>query len=93
MENWKSKLDLKDLWEKYENDEISVLEVSMSLSERLLKIDLSNYNKDDRYYIKDRLFDFSCNFEDIDEIEIFDYELSCLYDFADDNRIWISTLI
>lgn len=89
MSNWKYKIDVVDLWEKYP-EEISFEE----FKEELMPI-LSEAATDLSYIFQDeetmKLEDIIREIEDSEDEDEFDYAWQNLYDWADENRVWIAT--
>ena len=90
MANWKFKIDVSEVWKKYEDDEDFD-----SFKEELLPILKSKQDEiakklDD----EDEVMDYEDLVNEIDMTEDedeFDYAWQGLYDWADANKVWIST--
>jgi hypothetical protein len=79
MANWQNKLDLKDLWEKYDKGELAPREIGKQLSVRLLKL-MPSLPKE----FQEEIHKIALAFEtEIDDIDDFDNILNDLYDLAD----------
>lgn len=80
MSNWKYRICLSDLRAKYEEKEITIVELSLKISERLRTLKIKQ--EDTRYKndLKDIIIEFvtSCN-----DTEDFDCILNKLYDWGD----------
>lgn len=90
MANWKKEINLVDLYAKYESAEINDSEMITSLYKAFSAfIDANPQLNDivDFYRFADAVDELSM----VDDIEDADYALQSIYDFADDNRIWIKT--
>jgi hypothetical protein len=90
MANWKKEIDLVDVFAKYESSEIDDSEMIASLHKAFTAfIDANPQLNDliDFYRFSDAVDELSM----VDEVEDADYALQSIYDFADDNRIWIKT--
>lgn len=76
MANWKYKLKAKDLWESYKGNHITASELGKLLAQRI---------REAAFYqeYKNQLEEIIDNFENVDDIEDFDYVLNELYDWAD----------
>lgn len=97
MANWKYKLELKDLIEKYQDDKLSVQELGRKVAERI---------REQTYYFKRKgdLEPIACAFENLEEdVEDFDFILNDLYDWGDsitapsdsiiqNKMCWVNTL-
>jgi FMN phosphatase YigB (HAD superfamily) len=85
MPKWEKTLEVKDLWEKYENDEINIEDLSKQVAKRLETL----YPGDDRWM---DIQDFIDRFECVEDVEEFDDILDELYDWGDNgHRLWIKT--
>lgn len=82
MANWKRMLDLSDLWQKYViDDEVSDLDgLNKAVIQRIRAFD-------------PELEDIVSEFECVSDSDDFDAAMSALYDYADDERIWVKVLI
>jgi bifunctional DNA-binding transcriptional regulator/antitoxin component of YhaV-PrlF toxin-antitoxin module len=89
MANWVIKLDVADIWEKYQDDE-DFDEFKEALIPRL---------EDKVEEVVDELGDgVGMEFEDMieeiknaDDVEEFDYVWQDMYDWADANMVWLGT--
>lgn len=89
MANWKSKLDLSDIWEQYDNDELSIQNVSKMVAERLRACRYKN-DKDVVDIIE--RFESLADESSADNIDDFDDVLADLYEFGNiDHRLWVQT--
>lgn len=97
MSQWMNRLDLKDLWKKHRNDEITIEEIGKEIAKRIRKLKCYKTQEE-------TLEEIALNFENIsdNDVEEFDGILSDLYDWADtplDNKFggkkmcWIATVI
>ena len=90
MANWKHEIDIADLYAKYESADITDSEMINSLHKVFTAfIDANPQLNDivDFYRFSDAVDELSM----VDDVEEADYALQSIYDFADDNRIWIKT--
>lgn len=86
MANWKKKLDLKDLAEKFDNEEMTATEVGQEVSKRLAEL----YPEGQRDL---EIEDFIARFNEIEDEDEFDSLIDELYDWGDaDHRLWIAML-
>jgi hypothetical protein len=87
MANWKSKIDLSDLRNQYDNNEITLSQLSSNIATRL---SASTFVKDESFV--DIIDEFKSLSESSDPNEDdFDNVLSELYDFGDDgNSIFVN---
>jgi hypothetical protein len=90
MANWVVKLDVVDIWEKYQDDE-DFEEFKEALVPAL---------KDKQQEVQEKLGDEAAmEFEDLisqieynaDDVEEFDYIWQDLYDWGDENMVWLGT--
>jgi len=78
---WNVVLDASDLWKNYEDEKITIAELSKEFAKRL---SLTVYAKDLEELIE--------HFENATDADTFDYYLEELYDFCDDDkRMFIKT--
>lgn len=98
MPIWKETLDLSDVWDKKEWDDENVQELGKIIGERIRK--LKAFDEEDWIFVGDCVerFENVYPFEEFiaDEgelpytpIEDFDEAMRELYDWADDNRVWV----
>jgi hypothetical protein len=90
MANWKKEINLVDLYAKYESSEIDDSEMIISLYKAFTAFIEANPQLNDIvdfYRFSDAVDELSM----VDDIDEADYALQSIYDFADDNRIWIKT--
>jgi hypothetical protein len=90
MANWKHEINLVDLYAKYESAEIDDSVMINSLHKAFTAfIDANPQLNDivDFYRFSDAVDELSM----VDDVEDADYALQSIYDFADDNRIWVKT--
>lgn len=90
MANWKHEIDIADLYAKYESAEIDDSVMINSLHKAFTAfIDANPQLNDivDFYRFSDAVDELLI----VDDIEEADYALQSIYDFADDNRIWVKT--
>ncbi len=90
MANWKKEIDLADLYAKYENAEIDGHEMLTCLHKAFRAfIEANDYlnDIDDFYRFEDAVGELAWT----DDIDDADYLLDTIYDFADENRIWVKT--
>lgn len=96
MANWQSKIDLKDLWEKYDNDKIDLASVVKETLERCKQNQFYPLFKHNVVAMQETL-DWFNNLGElehgIDYLEYkFDEFMENMYDFGDrQHRIWIKT--
>jgi hypothetical protein len=92
MANWKSKIDVSDLMEKYHDDELALTALSKGVAER---VRANKFAKEKDSSTGERLETIALGFDDIDDDEDedgFDYWLEQLYNLGDfDHLIWIKT--
>ena len=86
MANWKYQINLSDIFENVEDQPIE--NTAMEIYQRFASF-MENHSEmfEDEYSVVDAIDELKyC--ESTEEI---DYQLSALYDFADEHRIWINT--
>ena len=85
MKDWKHTIQLGTLHKQYRNEEITIVELAKELSKQL-DILRKEHFKDD-----DDLQDYVWWLEDEDEIDLDSYNeiLASIYDWADDNSVWL----
>ena len=79
MTDWQFKLDLKDIWNRYDasgEEKMSIQELSCEVAKRLRKLELPEE-------FKARANKLASRFERIKQVESFDKVLAALYDLAD----------
>lgn len=90
MANWKIKIDIADIWQKYEDDEDFD-----AFKEELVPI-LQSYQEE----VSDKLDeDEAMDYEDLvseiandtEDVEDFDNIWQRMYDWADYNKVWLGT--
>ena len=94
MVQWKHTINLQEIWKWFESfgedakyDESLVRQLGLLVAKKLRK-SKAKFTEDDW----DALEEIVVQFEDVEEIEVFDCILSDLYDWADeDNKCWIAT--
>lgn len=90
MANWRARLDLTDLWPKLEDDLIGVGAASAEIVKRLEALPgVSNTKTDVILGFQTLAFD---PIEDHHTTEDFDEAMEALYDWADNNRVWVATI-
>jgi hypothetical protein len=90
MANWKHEIDLADLFAKYGDDEIDSNQMIACLHKVFTAFIDANpqlNDIDDFYRFSDAVDELTM----VDDVEDADYALQSIYDFADDNRIWVKT--
>lgn len=90
MANWKKEIDLADLYAKYEDATIDGHEMITCLHKAFsafIEANPSLNDLDDFYRMSDAVDELAWT----DTVEDADFLLQSIYDFADDNRIWIKT--
>ncbi len=76
MANWKYKLELKDLWEAFDEGKLTIQELGKKVAERIEKLPCyKKYENELRTIVMD--------FEIVKDVKEFDYILRELYDWAD----------
>lgn len=91
MAKWKAKIQLGDLFKRYQQNKLTVQEVAHHFAKRLRALPYYSLQKDFRRLV-DEINDLSTSKDDISEND-FDEILNLLYDWGDlDQRLWISTL-
>ena len=88
MAHWVKKIDLKDVWNKAENEEISILELTKVIVERISVIHYSKKDSESFEKLNQDLEEIIGWFEDLiedenEDADEFDSVLSELYDFGD----------
>ena len=76
MTQWREKIKFRDILEKYDEDKETISELSKKMHDRLLTYDS----------VKHLAILFS---KRIKTEESFDDRLSVVYDYCDDNKIWV----
>jgi hypothetical protein len=94
MKNWKETINVEKQFSKYlENDEIEdrdFLEIRNQIVEILHESkQYKNEIPDENYQTKFR--DLVLELENAEEVEEFDFAWSEIYDYCDENLIWIKT--
>lgn len=90
MANWVIKIDVADIWQKYEDDEDfdafkeELLPILKSKVEEVSK----KLGEEEAMEFEDLVSEIEYNADDEDE---FDYIWQQLYDWADSNRVWLGT--
>lgn len=90
MANWKMKIDVSDIWQKYEDDndfeafKSELLTVLNSETEKISDV----LGEDEAREYEDMVQEIEYGADDEDE---FDYIWQNLYDWADVNKVWIAT--
>lgn len=90
MANWVIKLDLSDIWNKYQEDE-DFEEFKEALIPRLkekLEEVQEKLGDDAAMEFEDMISEIEYNAEDVEE---FDYIWQDFYDWADENKVWLGT--
>lgn len=90
MTNWKYKVDFSSF---YRDEDLSLSEKGVLVAKKLERLPIQD---DD---LKDLIEDFKCIIKEdiVDDLEVFtptqdfDARMCDLYDWADDNRVWINT--
>ena len=92
MAEWKYRLELKDLWEKYDNDEMEIVHIAKEVANRIRDLNISGEEQNIDYIARcfDEIHDCYGDNNEEDE-QIFNYEMTGLYDWADENRVWVNT--
>jgi hypothetical protein len=91
MANWKVRINVADLWRKYEDDE-DFDSFKEALLEKLDDEDL--YAEITEKIDEEAAYQFSVLVDDLkpcSDVEEFDYAWQNLYDWADYNKVWIAT--
>lgn len=96
MANWKYTLDFRDFWNDYDNGKKTISEMGILVAKRIKK----------RFFplFENELEILVDNFENIEEVEDFNYCMGELYDWADEEikpygkwprnaKCWIKTSI
>jgi Zn-dependent M32 family carboxypeptidase len=90
MAKWIMKIDVSDIWQKYEDDndfeafKSELLPVLQSKTEKISNV----LGEDEAREYEDMVQEIEFSADDEDE---FDYIWQDLYDWADANKVWIST--
>lgn len=90
MAHWKAQLELKDVWKKYEDGEMTIAEVAGVVAERLKATPYV-----DNFQMSEIIEQFTCIAADGKEARLKEFEelMDELYDFGDcDHRLWINTI-
>lgn len=83
MTKWKHTLRIGDIWESLDSKTMPIKDGAKAISKRLLLLRIRDeIARDDQEMLCDEL-------ASIDDVEEFDAVLSNIYDWADDNRVWI----
>jgi len=90
MANWTMQIDLADLYAKFENDLIDEQEMITCLHHAWRAFIDANPKIADYVYFRS-FEDAVDELESTDSIDDADYLLNTIYDFADENRIWVKT--
>ena len=90
MTNWTMQIDLADLYAKFENGDID--DKAMLDNIRYAWYNFIDHNPyiqllDDFYRLDDAVEELAI----VESLEEADYLLDTIYDFADENRIWVKT--
>lgn len=97
---WKEKLDLSDVWESQTWTNENVQQLGVIVAKRIKK--LKAYDEDDWIFYCDcverfeNIYPYQEYIEDIGSgfdltpTEDFDVAMMSLYDWADDNRVWVN---
>lgn len=99
MNNWKHTLNFKYF---YHNDELSIQQKGELVEKEIQKVLKSKLDYEDMYTFDMCLSDIADTFlsitgwedevsGDVTETEEFDIRMSELYDWCDDNRVWVVT--
>lgn len=81
MSNWKTNLDLKDVWTAHDEERMTTSEVAAAVSERLAE----------QFPEDDEIEAIVEQFQAVEDVEEFNNAMSDLYDWADEARCWIGT--
>lgn len=90
MANWKVKIDVADLWDKYSDDEDFGLfkeELIPKLYSYVPEIS-KKIGKDEAHEYAELVYQIELDANDIEE---FDEYWQQVYDWADDNDVWLGT--
>lgn len=90
MANWTIKIDVADLWEKYQDDEdFEAFKEALfpRLREKLSEVE-DKLGSDVAMEFDDLVDQIEYNADDVEE---FDYIWQDLYDWADTNMVWLGT--
>lgn len=91
MPNWKFALRIQPEWEAAKNDDITVQQLAKVIADRLEAIDFGEPDNFEASNLVELFRDFAEE-ENGDKNE-FDNIFAMLYDFADDVKLWIQTII
>jgi len=89
MANWKVKIDLSEPWQKFEDDEdfdAFKEEVIPILRDKVEEVQ-QKLGDDEAM----RFEDFITDIENCDDEEEFDWSWQNMYDWADENLVWLGT--
>ena len=81
MTKWQRKIDISNEWNKRQNNEITLEQLSKTIANKLKK--LKPFNDGDIDFQKDELVDYFNDFKDHEGVEEFDNLMSMLYDWGD----------
>lgn len=84
--NWRYRIELADLWKKFEAEEIDIEVICKKTAERIKKSLIPAFLRVELEPICDQL-------QHTDDVEDFDQIMEELYEFADQNKIWVETRI
>jgi len=88
MANWKIKIDVSDIWDRYDEDNFE--EIQSEICDRL-SADIDEVNDKLGEYEAMKFEDLIQNLRDVEDIEEFDYVWQDFYDWADANLVWLGT--
>jgi hypothetical protein len=90
MANWIVKIDVADIWDKFQDDEdFEEFKEALIpiLSEKVDEI-RNKIGEVEAMQFEDKISEIEYNANDVEE---FDYIWQDMYDWADDNMVWIGT--
>lgn len=91
MATWKYHLNIKTEWDATKNAELSVQELASVIADRLAAID---FGDDDNFRRDNLVEDFQVLADDEGaDTDEFDALFNELYNFADEVRLWVQTII
>lgn len=88
MQNWKHQIELGDLHNKHEKGELTIQEVGKQLGNRLEKLRLKYYPED--WHLEEYVWWLH---DDVNDVNDYDNILAEIYDWADDNRVWLNPVV
>jgi hypothetical protein len=92
MSKWKAELDLSEEWSQADDEEITIYQLATTVADRLEQLSVPglsvrghNERRDLVHGFREFAADGTESADDFDEI------FAELYEWADENRVWVST--